>query len=158
MRAVIQRVSQSSIKINGEEGGTIKKGFVVLVGVSDEDSEKEADYLADKVIGLRVFNDSDDKMNLALEDVGGEIMIVSNFTLYGNCKKGNRPSFIKAEKPPRATEIYNRFVDRIKGRFKNKIVTGEFGADMQINLINDGPITIIMDTDEMMPQNKKTGV
>lgn len=155
MRLVIQRVSKSDITINGEQGGNIEKGFVVLVGVCDEDSEKEAEYLADKLIGLRVFSDSEDKMNLALEDVGGELMIVSNFTLYANCKKGNRPSFVKAEKPPRATEIYDHFVDRVKSKFTNKIVTGEFGADMQINLINDGPITIIMDTAEMMPQNRK---
>ena len=155
MRTIIQRVSQSDITINGEKGGSIGKGFMVLVGVSEEDSEKEAEYLADKLVGLRVFSDSEDKMNLALEDVGGELMIVSNFTLYANCKKGNRPSFVKAQKPPRATEIYDHFVDRVKAKFNGKIVTGEFGADMQINLTNDGPITIIMDTDEMMPQNRK---
>lgn len=155
MRAIIQRVSKADIMINGTDGGAINTGFVVLLGISDDDNEKCADYIADKIMGLRVFTDSEDKLNLSLDDINGEIMIVSNFTLYGNCKKGNRPSFIKAAKPPLADGLYDYFVDRIKSKSKNKVITGEFGADMQINLTNDGPITIIMDTDEIMPQSKK---
>lgn len=155
MRAVIQRVSKADIVINGVQGGKIGRGLVVLLGVSDEDDEKCVDYLAHKVMGLRIFSDEEDKLNLSLEDIKGDILIVSNFTLYGNCKKGNRPSFVKAAKPPIATELYESFVNKIKECAPANVFTGEFGADMQINLINDGPITIIMDTDEIMPQNKK---
>ncbi|MEF9983061.1 MAG: D-aminoacyl-tRNA deacylase [Oscillospiraceae bacterium] len=155
MRAVIQLVSEASIVIDGEQGGKIGKGLVVLLGVSDEDDKKCADYVADKLMGLRVFADSEDKLNLSIDDIDGEIMIVSNFTLYGNCKKGNRPSYIKAAKPPLADGLYDYFVEKIKSKAKKEVVTGKFGSDMKISMINDGPVTIIMDTDEIMPSNKK---
>lgn len=155
MRAIIQRVTQASIVIDGEQGGKIGKGLMVLLGVSDDDNIACVQYVADKVMGLRIFTDNDDKLNLSIDDIDGEIMIVSNFTLYGNCKKGNRPSYIKAAKPPLADGLYDYFVDKIKEKSKKPIVTGKFGSDMQISMINDGPVTIIIDTDEIMPENKK---
>ncbi len=150
MRAIIQRVSSASIVINGEHSSKMKEGLVVLLGVSEDDNAEYADYLADKVAGLRIFSDSEDKLNLSVQDISGEILVVSNFTLYGDCRKGRRPSFIKAAKPTLADPLYNRFVEKLRTDYSLNVHTGEFGADMQITLTNDGPVTIIMDTDSMI--------
>ncbi len=150
MRAVIQRVSKASIVIDGKEGASMEQGLVILLGVSSEDSKTQADYLCDKIMGLRIFTDSEDKLNLSVEDVGGQVLVVSNFTLYGDCRKGRRPSFIQAGKPPLADGLYDYFVERMKANFNTPVHTGEFGGDMQITLTNDGPVTIMLDTDQMM--------
>lgn len=151
MKAVIQRVRSAKVTIDGEVSGEIGQGFLVLLGVSGTDTERECDYLAAKVLGLRVFEDQEEKMNLALQDVGGQVLVVSQFTLYGDCKKGNRPSFIGAARPERAIPLYERFVETVR-RAGIETATGRFGADMLVALENDGPVTIIMDTDEIMPK------
>lgn len=151
MKAVIQRVRSAKVTIGGEVSGEIGQGFLVLLGVSEADTERECDYLAAKVLGLRVFEDQDEKMNLALSDVGGQVLVVSQFTLYGDCKKGNRPSFIKAARPERAIPLYERFVETVR-QAGIETATGRFGADMLVSLENDGPVTILMDTDEIMPK------
>ena len=149
MRAVIIRVSRASIAINGTPGGSMDKGFVVLVGVKPEDTEKEAAYLAKKCAELRVFEDENGKMNKALADVGGTMMVVSNFTLYADCSHGRRPDFFHAAKPDIAIPVYEHFLKEVRERGIS-LITGEFGADMAIDHVNDGPVTIIMDTDQMM--------
>lgn len=148
MRAIIQRVSRAAVTIDGVEMYEIGRGVVVLLGVSEGDGAWEADYLADKCVGLRIFTDENDKMNLSLADIGGGLLIVSNFTLYGDCKKGRRPNFLRAARPDTAIPLYERFVSRCR-ESGLLVETGKFGADMQIELINDGPVTIFMDTDEM---------
>ena len=153
MRAVITRVSRASITINGVPGGTMDKGFVVLVGVKPEDTEKEAAYLAKKCAELRVFEDENGKMNKALADVGGTMMVVSNFTLYADCSHGRRPDFFRAAKPDIAIPVYEHFLKEIRAR-EIPMITGEFGADMAIDHVNDGPVTIIMDTDLMMKKGE----
>ncbi len=154
MRALIQRTSGASVSIEGDVKGEIDKGFVVLVGVTDSDSVDEAVYLADKVVKLRVFEDEDGKMNRSLQDVGGGLLIVSQFTLYGDCKKGNRPSFTDAARPETAMPVYEAFIERCES-YGITVETGEFGADMQVNLINDGPVTLWMDTGEMRTRRKQ---
>ena len=149
MRAVVIRVSRASITINGADGGSMDKGFVVLVGVKPEDTEKEAAYLAKKCAELRVFEDENGKMNKALADVGGSMMVVSNFTLYADCSHGRRPDFFHAAKPDIAIPVYEHFLKEIRAR-EIPLLTGEFGADMAIDHVNDGPVTLIMDTDQMM--------
>ena len=149
MRAVIIRVSRASITIDGQHGGSMDKGFVVLVGVKPEDTTAEAAYLAKKCAELRVFEDENGKMNKALADIGGSMMVVSNFTLYADCSHGRRPDFFHAAKPDIAIPVYEHFVSEIKAR-GIPLITGEFGADMAIDHVNDGPVTIIMDTDQMM--------
>ena len=124
--------------------GKINQGFVVLLGVSNEDTKENADYLVKKLLNLRVFSDNDDKMNLSIKDIEGELLIVSQFTLYANCKKGNRPSFIEAAKPEHAKPLYEYFINECRKENLN-VQTGEFGADMQIELINDGPVTILLE-------------
>ena len=153
MRAVITRVSRASITINGVPGGTMDKGFVVLVGVKPEDTEKEAAYLAKKCAELRVFEDENGKMNKALADVGGTMMVVSNFTLYADCSHGRRPDFFRAAKPDIAIPVYEHFLKEIRAR-EIPMITGEFGADMAIDHVNDGPVTILMDTDLMMKKGE----
>lgn len=149
MRALIQRVSEASVTIGGETRGEIGQGFLVLLGICEGDSEREADYLADKCLGLRIFTDENDKMNLSLSDVGGGLLIVSQFTLYGDCRKGRRPNFMKAARPETAIPLYERFITRCRASGA-PTETGEFGADMQVDLLNDGPVTILMDTAEML--------
>ncbi|ERT69653.1 MAG: D-aminoacyl-tRNA deacylase [Cetobacterium somerae] len=145
MRAVIQRVKHASVSVDNQITGEIKQGFLVLLGVTHTDTEKEVDWLAKKITDLRVFNDSEDKMNLGLKDVNGELLIISQFTLYGNCIKGRRPAFIDAAKPDVANELYEKFLKKCKDLgFKTE--AGIFGADMKVELLNDGPVTLIIDT------------
>lgn len=149
MKAVLQRVTHAKVTIDGKISGEIGKGFLILLGVAPEDTPKEALYLAQKCVGLRVFEDENDKMNLALADVGGQILVVSQFTLYADCRKGKRPNFTKAAKGELANELYEYFVDCCRG-LGVTTQTGEFGADMKVELLNDGPVTIVLDTDELM--------
>lgn len=145
MRAVIQRVKHASVSVDNQITGEIKQGFLVLLGVTHTDTEKEVDWLAKKITDLRVFNDSEDKMNLGLKDVNGELLIISQFTLYGNCIKGRRPAFIDAAKPDVSNELYEKFLKKCKDLgFKTE--AGIFGADMKVELLNDGPVTLIIDT------------
>lgn len=145
MRAVVQRVKHASVTINGTVNGKINNGFLVLLGIQSTDSEQDVDYLVKKVTNLRIFSDENDKMNLSLKDVNGELLIVSQFTLYANCKEGNRPSFVEAAKPDIAVPLYEYFVSECK-KIIPVVETGIFGADMKVNLLNDGPVTIIMDS------------
>jgi D-tyrosyl-tRNA(Tyr) deacylase len=145
MRVVVQRVKHASVTINGTVNGKINNGFLVLLGVQSTDSEQDVDYLVKKVTNLRIFSDENDKMNLSLKDVNGELLIVSQFTLYANCKEGNRPSFVEAAKPDIAIPLYEYFVSECK-KIIPVVETGIFGADMKVNLLNDGPVTIIMDS------------
>ena len=145
MRVVVQRVKHTSVTINGTVNGKINNGFLVLLGVQSTDSEQDVDYLVKKVTNLRIFSDENDKMNLSLKDVNGELLIVSQFTLYANCKEGNRPSFVEAAKPDIAVPLYEYFVSECK-KIIPIVETGIFGADMKVDLLNDGPVTIIMDS------------
>ena len=145
MRAVVQRVKHASVTINGTVNGKINNGFLVLLGIQSTDSEQDVDYLVKKVTNLRIFSDENDKMNLSLKDVNGELLIVSQFTLYANCKEGNRPSFVEAAKPDVAIPLYEYFVSECK-KIIPVVETGIFGADMKVDLLNDGPVTIIMDS------------
>lgn len=149
MKLVIQRVLNSSVKIDGETIGSIGKGFMVLIGVADTDTKEIADKLVDKMIKLRIFEDSEGKTNLSLSDVGGELLLVSQFTLYADCKKGNRPSFIKAGKPDFANEMYEYIISKCRTYEGLKVERGKFGADMKVELVNDGPFTIVLDSEEM---------
>lgn len=149
MRAVLIRVTRASITINGQDGGSMGKGYLVLVGVKPGDTEAEAAYLAKKCAELRIFEDENLKMNLSLADVGGSMMVVSNFTLYADCSHGRRPDFFGAARPETAIPVYEAFLREIRTR-EIPLLTGEFGADMAIDHVNDGPVTIIMDTDQMM--------
>ena len=148
MRAVLTRVKHASVSVDGKIIGQIGEGFLVLLGVTHEDTEAQAEKLADKLTGLRIFEDENEKMNRSLTDVGGQLLIVSQFTLYANCKKGRRPEFLAAARPEVAIPLYEKFVQlcRDKG-FHTE--TGEFGAYMQLDSLNDGPLTIILDTDTL---------
>lgn len=148
MKFVIQRVTQASVEVNHEVIGKVNKGFLVLIGVSNDDTTEIADKLIKKLIGLRIFEDENGKTNLALKDVNGELLLVSQFTLYADCKKGNRPSFIKAGNPEHANQLYEYIIEACKKEIP-VVQTGEFGADMKISLLNDGPFTIILDSDEI---------
>ena len=147
MRAVVQRVKSSKVEVNNNVIGSINKGLMILLGVTHEDTSKDVDYILDKVLNLRIFQDDDDKMNLSLKDIGGELLVVSQFTLYGDARKGRRPSFINAAKPDIANDLYEEFIAKAK---KNQITTqsGEFGADMKVEIINDGPVTILLESDK----------
>lgn len=145
MRVVIQRVKNASVTIDGKVTGKINNGFLVLLGILSTDDEQDVDYLVKKVVNLRVFNDENNKMNLSLKDVNGELLIVSQFTLYGNCSEGNRPSFISAAKPVIAIPLYEYFVSECRKQI-SVVETGIFGADMKVELLNDGPVTIIIDS------------
>jgi len=149
MRALIQRVSQASVTVEGEVTGEIKRGFLVLLGITHEDGESEASYLARKIAGLRVFEDSDGKMNLDLKAVEGRILAVSQFTLYGNTRKGRRPSFVDAARPDQAQPLYERFCELLTDE-GIEVQRGVFQAEMQVALVNDGPVTLWLDTDELM--------
>lgn len=147
MRAVIQRVNRASVEIDGETVGSIGKGFLVLLGVHSTDVIADADYIIKKVSCLRVFEDADGKMNLSLKQAGGEILLISQFTLFGDVRHGNRPSFIEAALPERAVPLYEYTVDRLRADFK--VETGRFGADMKVSLVNDGPVTIMLDSKKL---------
>lgn len=149
MKFVIQRVTHADVVVDGNELGRIGKGFMVLIGVSKEDDRAIADKMVDKMIKLRIFEDENGKTNLSLGDVGGELLLISQFTLYANCKKGNRPSFIDAGAPDEANALYEYIIERCKERV-NVVERGEFGADMKVSLLNDGPFTIVLDSSEIM--------
>ena len=144
MKFVIQRVTEASVTINGQVTGSIGRGFMVLIGVGKEDTREEADRLIKKMIGLRIFADENGKTNLSLKDVGGSLLLVSKFTLYANCSKGNRPSFVDAGDPRQAEELYDYTVSRCRQQVPD-VQTGEFGEEMQVRLCNDGPFTIILE-------------
>lgn len=144
MKLVIQRVKNAKVEVEDKVIGSIKHGFLVLLGVGPEDTTKNADYLLQKLINLRIFKDEQDKMNLSIKDVNGQLLIVSQFTLYADCKKGNRPSFVNAASPDKANELYEYFVTQARNT-GIKVETGSFGADMQVSLLNDGPVTIILE-------------
>ena len=150
MRAVLQRVSFADVKINNEIKGKCNKGFLVLLGIKQGDSEKEVDFLSAKIANLRVFSDENDKMNLSLLNIEGEALVISNFTLYADCSHGRRPNFLNAEKPDKANSLYEYFCERLKAEGVKSVEKGEFGGDMQVSLLNDGPVTIILDTEEIM--------
>ena len=145
MRAVVQRVTRARVVIDGEAVGDIGQGLLVLLGVTHSDTAEVAAWLADKIVGLRVFNDADGKMNLSVADVGGGVLVVSQFTLYGDCQKGRRPSFIDAARPEVAIPLYEAFVNGVKA-LGVPPATGRFGAMMQVELVNDGPVTLIVDS------------
>ncbi len=147
MKAVIQRVTSANVVVKGETLGAIDRGFLILLGVHEDDTEKEADLLAKKVANLRVFEDDDEKMNLSMLDCGYSALVISQFTLLANTKKGNRPSFIAAARPEVAIPLYERFMDQLKANGVTDVQHGEFGADMAVSLVNDGPVTIVLDTD-----------
>ena len=149
MKFVIQRVTHADVVVDGNELGRIGKGFMVLIGVSKEDDRAIADKMVDKMIKLRIFEDENGKTNLSLGDVGGELLLISQFTLYANCKKGNRPSFIDAGAPDEANALYEYIIERCKERV-NVVERGEFGADMKDSLLNDGPFTIVLDSSEIL--------
>ena len=149
MKFVIQRVAHADVVVDGNELGRIGKGFMVLIGVSKEDDRAIADKMVDKMIKLRIFEDENGKTNLSLDDVGGELLLISQFTLYANCKKGNSPSFIDAGAPDEANALYEYIIERCKERV-NVVERGEFGADMKVSLLNDGPFTIVLDSSEIM--------
>ena len=146
MRFVIQRVLESEVKVDGEVLGKIGKGFMVLIGVCDSDTKEIADKMVKKMLGLRIFEDEQGKTNLSLETVGGELLLISQFTLYANCKKGNRPSFIEAGAPDMAVEMYEYIIAKCREQFP-AVECGEFGADMKVELLNDGPFTILLDSE-----------
>ena len=145
MRVVLQRVSSASVKVAGEVVGEISKGLLLLVGFSPADDVEVLRWMADKVVGLRVFPDADGKMNRSLADVDAELLVVSQFTLYGDVNKGRRPSFVHAAHPDRAIPLYEQFVSMLETRVTSRVQTGEFGAEMDVALVNDGPVTLILD-------------
>lgn len=145
MRVVIQRVKNASVEIDNKVNGKINTGFLVLLGIASTDTKQDVDYLVKKVVNLRVFSDENDKMNLSLKDVNGELLVISQFTLYGNCREGNRPSFIEAARPDVAIPLYEFFVEECRKQI-SVVETGVFGADMKVSLLNDGPVTIIIES------------
>ena len=146
MRIVVQRVQEASVEIDSKIISKISKGLLVLLGIENEDENSDADYLIQKLINLRIFSDNEGKMNLSIKEIDGEVLIVSQFTLYASTKKGNRPSYIRAARPENAVPLYNYFIQKVQLEFEKTIQTGEFGADMQVRLLNDGPVTIIIDS------------
>ena len=149
MRAIIQRCSRAEVRIDGAVVGSIGRGFMILVGVTDGDTRVQADLLAKKIAQMRVFEDAEGKMNLSLHEVDGAILSISQFTLYADCKKGNRPSFIKAARPEAAAPLYDYLNDVLRTQYGLHVETGRFGADMKVDFINDGPVTILLDTAEL---------
>ncbi len=154
MRAIVTRVNSASVTIDGEVVGKIGKGFLILLGVGPNDGEAQCRRLAEKALGLRVFKDESDKMNLGLEQIGGEVLVVSQFTLYGNCRKGRRPSFVDAAPPALGEAMYERFL-QICEELGFPPQHGKFGADMKVESINDGPVTLILDTDQLMEEPRR---
>ena len=149
MKFVIQRVTHASVTVDRDVLGKIEKGFMVLIGIEDSDTQAVADKMISKMLGLRIFEDEDGKMSLALKDVGGGLLLISQFTLYADCKKGNRPSFVKAGKPDMAEPMYEYIIEKCREQIKNT-QKGQFGADMKVELLNDGPVTIVLDSHELM--------
>lgn len=149
MKFVIQRVTSADVKVDGKVIGAIDKGFMVLIGISNEDTRDTADKMIEKMLKLRIFEDAEGKTNLSLSDVGGSILLISQFTLYADCKKGNRPSFINAGKPDMANELYEYIISKCKTYDGLKVERGQFGADMKVSLVNDGPFTIVLDSSEI---------
>ena len=149
MKFIVQRVCSAACRVDDEVTGSIQKGFMVLIGISDSDTKEIADKMIKKLIGLRIFEDEQGKTNLSLADVDGGLLLVSQFTLYANCKRGNRPSFIEAGKPDMANEMYEYIIEKCKNQIA-VVEQGVFGADMKISLVNDGPFTIILDSDELI--------
>lgn len=149
MRAVVQRVSRASVKVDGKTLGEIGNGLLIFLGVGDGDEESDMKYIADKVIGLRIFSDENDKMNLSVTDIGGEILVISQFTLYGDCRKGRRPNFTSSMEPVAANKMYERFIEYVAN---TGIATkhGKFGADMKVELLNDGPVTLLLDSSKIL--------
>ncbi|ULQ54990.1 D-aminoacyl-tRNA deacylase [Flavihumibacter rivuli] len=146
MRVVIQRVREASVTINNSVKSAIHKGLLVLVGIEYADGQEDIQWLSSKIVNLRIFDDEQGVMNLSVKDAGGEVLVVSQFTLHASTKKGNRPSYIKASKPPVAIPLYEQFVAQLEKDLEKKVGTGEFGADMKVALVNDGPVTIIIDS------------
>lgn len=146
MRLLIQRVKRASVTVNGSEKREIGKGMCVFIGITHGDDTSKADWLAEKLSGLRIFEDADGKINLSLKDVDGEVLLVSQFSLYASCAKGRRPSFTDAAKPEEAERLYDYFVERVKSLGVKKLSCGEFGADMEVDILNDGPLTFIVDS------------
>lgn len=146
MKAVIQRVSEASVTINGVKVANIQKGLLVLLGIEEADNDEDIDWLVSKIANLRIFGDENQVMNVSLKDIDGDIIIVSQFTLHALTKKGNRPSYIKAAKPEIAIPLYERFILQMETELGKKVQTGQFGADMKVALLNDGPVTIVIDT------------
>ncbi|MBD3636123.1 MAG: D-tyrosyl-tRNA(Tyr) deacylase [Crocinitomicaceae bacterium] len=146
MKAVIQRVSSASVSIEGAVQGEIKQGYVVFLGITHDDTDDDVEWLANKIFNLRIFSDEEGLMNLSLSDVKGDVLLISQFTLHAKTKKGNRPSYIYAAKPEVAVPLYEQFIKTLKGLLQKPVHTGEFGANMQVELVNDGPVTIIIDT------------
>ena len=146
MRTIIQRVEQAEVKIDGKSTGKINQGLLVLIGFEEEENQEDFDWIIKKIIQLRIFNDENQVMNKSVQDIEGEILVVSQFTLHANSKKGNRPSYIRAAHPEIAIPYYEKFISEIEVFFGKKVQTGEFGADMKITLLNDGPVTIILDS------------
>lgn len=148
MRALIQRVSQAQVEIEGQVHGHIQKGLLVLLGITHEDTQADIDWLIRKLTQLRIFNDEQGKMNLSVTDVQGGILVISQFTLFANSRKGNRPSYTRSAPPPIAIPLYEQFLQRLRAAFKGPIGTGQFGANMQVSLLNDGPVTIMLDSQQ----------
>ena len=148
MRAVLTKVKHASVTIDGEVKGKIGKGFLILLGVAPDDTEEKCRKMADKLCALRIFDDENDKINLSLDDVGGELLIISQFTLYGNCRKGRRPEFLNAARPETAIPLYEKFVSLVRAKGYH-VETGEFGAYMAVDSVNDGPFTLIVDTKDL---------
>ncbi|MCE2686856.1 MAG: D-aminoacyl-tRNA deacylase [Cryomorphaceae bacterium] len=146
MRVVIQRVSEAAVNIDGANVGKIQQGLLILLGIETEDQEGDADYLVQKISNLRIFSDAEGKMNLSIQDVGGQFLVVSQFTLHADTRKGKRPSYIRAARPEQAIPLYEYFLTELQKTSPSPIQTGQFGADMQVALVNDGPVTIIMDS------------
>lgn len=149
MKFVVQRVKHASVRVDGEVLGSIEKGFLVLIGITDTDTTAIADKMVKKLCGLRIFEDTEGKTNCSLNDVGGELLLISQFTLCADCKKGNRPSFIHAARPETASPMYEHIIEEAK-KYVDKVERGRFGADMKVELLNDGPFTIVLDSDEIM--------
>lgn len=146
MRAILQRVSKASVKINDTLKGSIEKGLLIFIGIEDADDETDIDWLSSKLISMRIFEDTERKMNKSIIEVDGEILLISQFTLFASTQKGNRPSFIKAARPEKAIPLYEKMIDQLTLKIGKKIATGSFGADMKVELLNDGPVTIFIDT------------
>ena len=148
MRAVIQRVSEASVTINDEVSSKIQRGLLILLAVTHNDTTEDIEWMTRKLVGMRIFSDEAGAMNLSVEDVHGDILVISQFTLMSSTKKGNRPSFLEAARPEKAVPLYEEFVSTLSRKLNKPILTGEFGADMKVSLLNDGPVTIILDTKE----------
>lgn len=146
MRVVIQRVSEASVTIDNKQHATIEQGLLILLGLTHEDTQEDIDWLAGKIIGMRIFSDPEDKMNLSIQDIDGELLVISQFTLFANTKKGNRPSYIDAARPEVAVPLYETFLSTLSRKRNKEIKSGVFGADMKVALVNDGPVTIIIDS------------